>query len=148
MKRTENYVEIEFLSRSSKEGFARIAAAGFAAQLDPTLDELGDIKTAVSEAVTNAIVHAYPDALGRILLKMRMTEGNVLELTIRDWGRGIDNIDQARQPLFTTGGAERSGMGFTIMESFMDRLSVKSSPGKGTTVVMRKRIATRINAGT
>ena len=147
MKRTENYVEIEFLSRSSKEGFARIAAAGFAAQLDPTLDELGDIKTAVSEAVTNAIVHAYPDALGRILLKMRMTEGNVLELTIRDWGRGIDNIDQARQPLFTTGGAERSGMGFTIMESFMDRLSVKSSPGKGTTVVMRKRIATRINAG-
>ena len=97
--------------------------------------------------MTNAIVHAYPDALGRILLKMRMTEGNVLELTIRDWGRGIDNIDQARQPLFTTGGAERSGMGFTIMESFMDRLSVKSSPGKGTTVVMRKRIATRINAG-
>ncbi|MBQ1459885.1 MAG: anti-sigma F factor [Oscillospiraceae bacterium] len=147
MKRTENYVKIEFLSRSSNEGFARIAAAGFAAQLDPTLDELGDIKTAVSEAVTNAIVHAYPDALGRILLKMRMTEGNVLELTIRDWGRGIDNIDQARQPLFTTGGAERSGMGFTIMESFMDRLSVKSSPGKGTTVVMRKRIATRINAG-
>lgn len=147
MKRTENYVKIEFLSRSSNEGFARIAAAGFAAQLDPTLDELGDIKTAVSEAVTNAIVHAYPDALGRILLKMRMTEGNVLELTIRDWGCGIDNIDQARQPLFTTGGAERSGMGFTIMESFMDRLSVKSSPGKGTTVVMRKRIATRINAG-
>ncbi len=147
MKRTENYVKIEFLSRSSNEGFARIAAAGFAAQLDPTLDELGDIKTAVSEAVTNAIVHAYPDALGRILLKMRMTEGNVLELTIRDWGRGIDNIDQARQPLFTTGGTERSGMGFTIMESFMDRLSVKSSPGKGTTVVMRKRIATRINAG-
>jgi len=146
MKRTENYAKIEFLSRSNNEGFARIAAAGFAAQLDPTLDELGDIKTAVSEAVTNAIVHAYPDALGKIVLKMRITEGAVLELTVRDWGRGIENIDQARQPLFTTGGAERSGMGFTIMESFMDRLSVKSVPGKGTTVVMRKKIATRIHA--
>lgn len=146
MKRTENYAKIEFLSRSNNEGFARIAAAGFAAQLDPTLDELGDIKTAVSEAVTNAIVHAYPDALGKIVLKMRITEGSVLELTVRDWGRGIENIDQARQPLFTTGGAERSGMGFTIMESFMDRLSVKSVPGKGTTVVMRKKIATRIHA--
>ena len=146
MKRTENYAKIEFLSRSNNEGFARIAAAGFAAQLDPTLDELGDIKTAVSEAVTNAIVHAYPDAIGKIVLKMRITEGAVLELTVRDWGRGIENIDQARQPLFTTGGAERSGMGFTIMESFMDRLSVKSVPGKGTTVVMRKKIATRIHA--
>ena len=146
MKRTENYVKIEFLSRSNNEGFARVAAAGFSAQLDPTLDELGDIKTAVSEAVTNAIVHAYPEALGKILLKMRVTEGNVLELTVRDWGRGIENVDQARQPLYTTGGAERSGMGFTIMESFMDRLSVKSSPGKGTTVVMRKRIATRLHA--
>ena len=146
MKRTENYVKIEVLSRSSNEGFARVAAAGFAAQLDPTLDELGDIKTAVSEAVTNAIVHGYPDALGKIMLKMRVTEGNTLELTVRDWGRGIENIEQARQPLYTTGGAERSGMGFTIMESFMDRLSVKSAPGKGTTVVMRKRIATRIPA--
>ena len=111
MKRTENYVKIEFLSRSSNEGFARVAAAGFAAQLDPTLDELGDIKTAVSEAVTNAIVHGYPDALGKIMLKMRVTEGNTLELTVRDWGRGIENIEQARQPLYTTGGAERSGHG-------------------------------------
>ncbi|MBO4854646.1 MAG: anti-sigma F factor [Oscillospiraceae bacterium] len=147
MRRTENYVKIEFLSRSSNEGFARVAASGFAAQLDPTLDELGDIRTSVSEAVTNAIVHAYPDQLGRILLKMRVAEGNILELTVRDWGRGIENVEQARQPLYTTGGAERSGMGFTIMESFMDRVHVKSVPGKGTTVVMRKRIATRAKTG-
>ena len=131
MIRAENYVTLEFLSRSSNEGFARVAAAGFAAQLDPTLDELGDIKTAVSEAVTNAIVHAYPDELGRIVLKLKLLPGNVLELTVRDWGRGIDNVEQARKPLFTTGGSERSGMGFTIMESFMDKLTVRSVPGKG-----------------
>ncbi len=147
MKRTENYVKIEFMSRSANEGFARLAAAGFAAQLDPTLDELGDIKTAVSEAVTNAIVHAYPDELGRIMLKLRLSAGNTLELTVRDWGRGMEDVEQALEPLFTTGGAERSGMGFTIMESFMDHLRVKSAPGKGTTVVMRKRIATRLASG-
>ena len=147
MIRAENYVTLEFLSRSSNEGFARVAAAGFAAQLDPTLDELGDIKTAVSEAVTNAIVHAYPDELGRIVLKLKLLPGNVLELTVRDWGRGIDNVEQARKPLFTTGGSERSGMGFTIMESFMDKLTVRSVPGKGTTVQMRKRIAARMCTG-
>ena len=147
MIRAENYVTLEFLSRSSNEGFARVAAAGFAAQLDPTLDELGDIKTAVSEAVTNAIVHAYPDELGRIVLKLKLLPGNVLELTVRDWGCGIDNVEQARKPLFTTGGSERSGMGFTIMESFMDKLTVRSVPGKGTTVQMRKRIATRMSTG-
>jgi stage II sporulation protein AB (anti-sigma F factor) len=144
MKRAENYVTLEFLSRSSNEGFARVAAAGFAAQLDPTLDELGDLKTAVSEAVTNAIVHGYPDQLGKIKLKLKILEGNVLEISVRDWGRGIENIEQAREPLFTTGGEERSGMGFTIMESFMDRLTVKSMPGRGTTVTMRKRIAPRL----
>ncbi len=147
MIRAENYVTLEFLSRSSNEGFARVAAAGFAAQLDPTLDELGDIKTAVSEAVTNAIVHAYPDELGRIVLKLKLLPGNVLELTVRDWGRGIDNVEQARKPMFTTGGSERSGMGFTIMESFMDKLTVRSVPGKGTTVQMRKRIAARMSTG-
>ena len=147
MIRAENYVTLEFLSRSSNEGFARVAAAGFAAQLDPTLDELGDIKTAVSEAVTNAIVHAYPDELGRIVLKLKLLPGNVLELTVRDWGRGIDNVEQARKPLFTTGGSVRSGMGFTIMESFMDKLTVRSVPGKGTTVQMRKRIAARMSTG-
>ena len=145
MTRAENYVVLEFLSRSSNEGFARVAAAGFAAQLDPTLDELGDIKTAVSEAVTNAIVHAYPDELGRIVLKLKLLPGNVLELTVRDWGKGIDNVEQARKPLFTTGGSERSGMGFTIMESFMDKLTVKSTPGKGTVVSMRKRIVPRLS---
>ena len=147
MIRAENYVTLEFLSRSSNEGFARVAAAGFAAQLDPTLDELGDIKTAVSEAVTNAIVHAYPDELGRIVLKLKLLPGNVLELTVRDWGKGIDNVEQARKPLFTTGGSERSGMGFTIMESFMDKLTVRSVPGKGTTVQMRKRSAARMSTG-
>jgi stage II sporulation protein AB (anti-sigma F factor) len=141
----DNYVVMEFLSRSSNEGFARMAAAGFATQLDPTLDELGDIKTAVSEAVTNAIVHAYPDRLGKIVLKMRILEGQVLELSVRDWGCGISDVEQARQPLYTTGGEERSGMGFTIMESFTDRLRVKSEPGKGTTVTMRKRIARRLS---
>ena len=143
MQRIENYVTMDFLSRSNNEGFMRVAAAGFAAQLDPTLDELGDIKTAVSEAVTNAIVHAYPDSIGRIQVKMKLLESNTLEIVVRDWGRGIANIEQARQPLFTTGGEERSGMGFTIMESFMDVLRIKSTPGKGTTVVMRKRISQR-----
>ena len=146
MTRAENYVTVEFLSRSSNEAFARIAAAGFAAPLDPTLDELGDIKTAVSEAVTNAIVHAYPDRLGKVVMKLKLLKDGVLEITIRDWGRGIENVEQARRPMYTTGGSERSGMGFTIMESFMDRLVVRSVPGKGTTVQMRKRIARRLSA--
>ena len=144
MQRMENYVTLEFLSRSSNEGFARVAAAGFAAQLDPTLDELGDIKTAVSEAVTNAIVHGYPDQLGKIVMKLKLLENNTIEITVRDWGKGIEDIQQARQPLFTTGGEERSGMGFTIMESFMDRLTVKSTSCRGTTVTMRRRISARI----
>ena len=139
----ENYITFECLSRSANEAFARGAVACFAAQLDPTLEELGDIKTAVSEAVTNAIVHAYPDQLGKISIKARILEGNVLELTVRDWGRGIPDVDKARQPLYTTGGEERSGMGFTIMESFMDRLAVRSQEGKGTRVTMRRRIQPR-----
>ena len=113
MQRIENYVTLEFLSRSSNESFARVAAAGFAAQLDPTLDELGDIKTAVSEAVTNAIVHGYPDRLGRIVVKLKLLENNTLEITVRDWGKGIEDIQQARQPLFTTGGEERSWISST-----------------------------------
>ena len=141
--KTTNYITLEFLSRSANEAFARGAVACFAAQLDPTLEELGDIKTAVSEAVTKAIVHAYPDQLGKISIKARILEGNVLELTVRDWGRGIPDVDKARQPLYTTGGVERSGMGFTIMESFMDRLAVRSQEGKGTRVTMRRRIQPR-----
>ena len=142
--KAENYVKMEFLSRSSNEGFARMAAAGFTAQLDPTLDELGDVKTAVSEAVTNAIVHAYPEQLGKIVMKMKILNGHTLEISVRDWGCGIENVEKAREPLFTTGGEERSGMGFTIMESFTDFLRVKSTVGKGTTVTMRKRISQRM----
>ena len=139
----ENQVTLEFPSRSANEGFARASAACFAAQLDPTLEEVSDIKTAGSEAVTNAIVHAYPDTLGRIVLKLRLKEGNVLEIAVRDWGVGIADVEQARTPLFTTGNEERSGMGFTIMESFMDAVRVRSTPGKGTTVTMARRIARR-----
>lgn len=147
MRNPVNSATVEFLSRSANEGFARTTAACFAAQMDPTLDEVNDIKTAVSEAVTNAIVHAYPDQLGKVVMKLKILKGNVLEITIRDWGRGIENIDQARRPMYTTGGSERSGMGFTIMESFTDRLVVRSVPGKGTTVQMRKRIASRLSVG-
>ena len=143
----ENQVTLEFPSRSANEGFARAAAACFAAQLDPTLDEVADIKTAVSEAVTNAIVHAYPDRLGRIVMRLRRFDGGVLELQVKDSGVGIPDVDKARTPLYTTGGEERSGMGFTIMESFMDGLKVRSAPGKGTTVTMRKRLAPRAGAG-
>ena len=138
-----NYIKLEFPSKSSNEAFARTAAAAFAAQLDPTLEELGDIKTAVSEAVTNAIVHGYPDTLGRIAMRLRIIKGNTLEISIRDWGRGIADVQQAMTPLYTTGGEERSGMGFTIMGSFMDKLRVRSSPGKGTTVVMQRFISPR-----
>ena len=138
-----NEVALVFPSRSSNEGFARSAVACFAAQMDPTLNELEDIKTAVSEAVTNAIVHAYPEALGMVQLKVRVCGDNLLEITVRDHGRGIADIEQARQPMFTTGGEERSGMGFTIMESFMDAVNVRSVPGRGTTVVMKKKLARR-----
>jgi len=141
--KSSNYIKLEFPSRSVNEGFARSAVAAFAAQLDPTLDELGDIRTAVSEAVTNAIVHAYPDSIGKIAVRARIADGNVLEITVHDWGRGIADVEQARTPLFTTGGEERSGMGFTIMESFMDTLKVRSRVGKGTVVTMRRRIAQR-----
>lgn len=143
MKKTMNYITLEFLSRSSNEGFARTAVACFAAQMDPTLGELEDIKTAVSEAVTNAIVHSYPNTLGKVTVKAKICEGNVLEVSVKDRGRGIPDVEKARQPMFTTGGEERSGMGFTIMESFMDHISVKSAPGKGTTVTLRKKLAPR-----
>ena len=140
----ENYMSLEFPSRSCNESFARSAVACFAAQMDPTMEELGDIRTAVSEAVTNCIVHAYPDAYGIISLRCRILKDNVLDIVIKDKGVGIENLEQARKPMFTTGGAERSGMGFTIMESFMDKLSVRSVPGRGTTVIMKKKLAPRI----
>ena len=139
-----NYIKLEFPSKSSNEGFACMAASAFAAQMDPTLEELGDIKTAVSEAVTNCIVHAYPESVGRIRLRMRILEGDRLEISVQDWGRGIEDVDKAREPLFTTGGEERSGMGFTIMESFTDKLRVRSRPGRGTTVTMLRTIRSRM----
>lgn len=142
-----NKATIEFMSCSSNEGFARTAAACFAAQLDPTLDEVNDIKTAVSEAVTNSIVHAYPNSLGKVKLRLRLFENNLLEIVVQDWGVGIADVEQARTPLFTTGNEERSGMGFTIMESFMDALKVRSKPEKGTVVTMRRRISRRLPAG-
>ena len=142
--KADNEMQLDFSSRSSNEGFARAAVACFAAQMDPTINELEDIKTAVSEAVTNAIVHGYPDSIGKVVVKVRIYPENILELIIRDRGRGIPDVEKARQPMFTTGGEERSGMGFTIMESFMDKLSVRSAAGKGTTVIMRKKLAPRV----
>lgn len=143
MKNEINRFTMRFPSKSANEGFARSAAAAFASQLDPTLDEIGDIKTAVSEAVTNAIVHGYRDTIGDITMTLKLFEGGVLEIVVSDKGAGIPDIERAMTPLFTTGGAERSGMGFTIMDSFMDGLRVRSKEGKGTTVTMRKRLNTR-----
>ena len=145
MKPTNEAV-VTFLSRSANEGFARTTAACFAAQLDPTLDEVNDIRTAVSEAVTNCIVHAYPDTLGPVTMRLRLFEDNTLEIQVKDKGVGIPDVEQARQPMYTTGGTERSGMGFTIMESFMDKLRIRSVPGKGTVVTMRRRISRRAGA--
>ena len=139
----ENYMTLEFPSRSSNEAFARSAVACFAAQMDPNLEELGDIRTAVSEAVTNCIVHAYPDGLGPITVRCRILKDNVLDIVIKDRGIGISDIEKAKSPMFTTGGSERSGMGFAIMESFMTSLSVISEPGKGTTVHMRRKLQRR-----
>ena len=139
----DNYMILDFPSRSSNEAFARSAVACFAAQMDPTLEELGDIRTAVSEAVTHCIVHAYPNEIGSITLRCRILKDNVLDIVIKDKGVGIPDVEQARRPSFTTGGAERSGMGFTIMESFMSSFEVSSSAGKGTTVHMRRKLQRR-----
>ena len=136
----QNYMILEFPSRSVNEAFARSSVACFAAQMDPTLDELGDIRTAVSEAVTNCIVHAYPDGFGLITLRCRILKDNTLDIVIKDKGVGIPDVEQARRPAYTTGGSERS-MGFTIMESFMTELEINSSPGKGTTVHMRRKLS-------
>jgi stage II sporulation protein AB (anti-sigma F factor) len=138
-----NFMILEFPSKSSNEAFARSAVACFAAQMDPTLEELGDIRTAVSEAVTNCIVHAYPNELGIITVRCRILKDNVLDVVVKDKGVGIADIEQAKRPMFTTGGADRSGMGFTIMESFMTSFELSSEPGKGTTVHMRRRINRR-----
>ena len=139
----DNYMILEFPSKSSNEAFARSAVACFAAQMDPTLEELGDIRTAVSEAVTNCIVHAYPEGFGTVILRCRILKDNILDIVIKDKGIGIPDLTQARRPAFTTGGSDRSGMGFTIMESFMTTFEVSSEPGKGTTVHMRRKVKAR-----
>ena len=139
----DNYMILEFPSKSTNEAFARSAVSCFAAQMDPTMEELGDIRTAVSEAVTNAIVHGYPDELGIITVRCRILKDNVLDIVVKDKGVGIPDINQARTPMYTTGGADRSGMGFTIMESFMTNLDITSELGKGTTVHMRRKLQRR-----
>ena len=139
----DNYMILEFPSKSCNEAFARSAVACFAAQMDPNLEELGDIRTAVSEAVTNCIVHAYPNDLGMIILRCRILKDNVLDIVVKDRGVGIPDVEQARRPAYTTGGGDRSGMGFTIMESFMTSLEITSAAGKGTTVHMRRKLQRR-----
>ena len=140
----ENQMELTFPSQSRNEGFARAAVAAFAAQLDPNLDEIGDIKTAVSEAVTNCIVHAYRDTIGVISLKCRILPGSVLDIIVKDKGCGIEDVKKAMEPLFTTAAAEeRAGLGFAVMESMMDKIKVSSQLQKGTTVVLEKRIVSK-----
>ena len=136
----DNEMKVEFLSKSTNEGFARMTIAGFISSLDPTIEELTDIKTAVSEAVTNAIVHAYEDEIGKIVIKAQITDRTVV-IQVKDNGKGIEDITKAKEPLYTSKpDLERSGMGFTVMESFMDKLTVRSKVGKGTTVIMRKTL--------
>lgn len=143
MKSTNSFT-MRVLSRSANESFARVAVASFVAQLDPTLEELSDIKTAVSEAVTNSIVHAYKNTIGTIYISVDLYEDRSVKIKIRDTGTGIENVEQAMQPLFTTVGGERSGLGFSVMQSFMDSLKVNSKTNKGTTIIMRKRLSVRI----
>ena len=139
-RKIKNEMKIEFLSKSANEAFARISVAAFASQLDPTIEEIADIKTSVSEAVTNTIIHAYPNKDGIVKLKAILLDDEI-EIEVSDNGQGIENIEEARKPLFTTkGNLERSGMGFTIMDNFMDSLKVESIVGIGTKVTMNKKI--------
>lgn len=136
----ENEMKLEFLSKSNNEAFARITVAAFASQLDPTIEELSDIKTAVSEAVTNAIIHGYEDREGIVKIECKMYAGSI-QIEISDTGKGIENIDRAREPLYTSKpNLERSGMGFTIMESFMDDVKIESIVGLGTKITLKKLI--------
>lgn len=143
MRKPINEMRLVIPSRSANESFARSAVAAFIAQLDPAVDELADIRTAVSEAVTNCIVHAYPDAIGDIVLVVKLYADGLVSIKVRDRGCGIEDIRQAMEPLFTTGGEERSGLGFSVMESFTDKLRVSSRKGKGTVVTLEKYIQLR-----
>ena len=141
-----NKFSMQLLSRSANESFARVAVSAFVTQLDPTIEEINDIITAVSEAVTNCIVHAYKNEIGNIYIQVRILECNVVEIKIRDKGCGIPDVDRAMEPLYTTAGGERAGLGFAVMQSFMDNLRVVSKVGKGTTVTMKKRISVRVKS--
>lgn len=143
MKKPINEMKLTFPSRSANEGFARSAVASFLSQLDPAVDELADVRTAVSEAVTNCIVHAYRDTIGTITIQMRLFADGRVVIKIRDRGCGIADVEQAMEPLFTTGGDDRSGLGFSVMESFTDRLRVSSKAGRGTVVTMEKYIVVK-----
>lgn len=140
----QNEVNLNFLSKSQNESYARVAVAAFFTHLDPTVGEISEIKTAVSEAVTNCIVHAYPNAVGKIYITARILEGDIAYIKIRDQGCGIADIPQAMEPLFTTApDEERAGLGFVVMQSFMDAVSVRSTPQKGTCIIMKKKITSR-----
>lgn len=141
-----NKFTLTTLSKSANEAFARVAVASFVTQLDPTIDEINDIKTAVSEAVTNCIVHAYKNEIGKIYISVRILECNIVEIKVRDTGCGIENIEKAMEPLYTTAGGERAGLGFAVMQSFTDNLRVISKVGKGTTVTMKKHISVRMQS--
>ncbi len=143
--KVQNEMRLVIPSRSANESYARTAVAAFVAQLDPTVEEIADIKTAVSEAVTNSIVHGYKDNIGNIYINARIFDDDRVQIKIRDSGCGIPNVEQAMEPLFSTGGGERGGLGFTVMEAFTDKLKVRSTVGKGTVVTMDKRIACRKN---
>ena len=138
-----NEMKVSFLSCSANEAFARAAVAAFVSQLDPTIDELADIKTAVSEAVTNCIVHGYRDTIGTVYISVKLFDNGQIIVRVRDKGCGIQNIEQAMEPLFTTAGGERAGLGFAVMQSFMDKVAVKSTVGRGTTVALWKKIERR-----
>lgn len=141
-----NEMKVMFDSKSCNEAFARSAVASFVVQLDPTVAELSDIKTAVSEAVTNAIVHGYSNTIGTVTIKVQITDNGYVIIQVKDKGVGIENIPQAMEPMFTTGGNERAGLGFAVMQSFMDKVKVVSKLNKGTTVTMEKYIIPRLSS--
>lgn len=144
MMKCINEMKLQFLSRSANEGFARVGLASFAAQLDPTLDELSELKTAISEAVTNAIVHGYKNDFGIVYISAKLYKDGIISIIVRDKGCGIDNVDKAMEPLYTSSDSgDRAGMGFTIMQSFMDKLRVSSAVGKGTRIFMQKKLSTK-----
>ena len=141
-----NKFTLNIPSRSANESFARATVAAFATALDPTIEEISDIKTSVSEAVTNCIVHAYPNSIGNIYITCEILEDNIIKIKVRDRGCGIEDVTKAMEPLYTTGGEERAGLGFAVMQSFMDSIRVSSRIGRGTTVIMKKKISVRSDA--